>query len=223
MSMACALETMPSAAPVAGDYLMVFSAESVPYRPTRAHTFAAVVGVGAAADGSPRVVDVCSLSWLPASGVIRPFALQSEVGRNVPLDETLQDATKSGKRICLWGPYLVRPEFAQSFRDRVARVESSFRYRGACFGWPLAVCDCTRSVEEMVGHRRFIGVFGYGAASSSVVVQLFEPWLINPCQTHPWVGGLIGLDKYPLIRRSHGDYTSRWDQVRAWMRGRRAA
>jgi hypothetical protein len=220
MSMTCALTTMVSAPPVAGDYLMVFSAESVPYRPTRAHTFAAVVRVGAAADGSPRVLDVFSLSWLPASGVIRPFALRSEVGRNVPLDETLRDAMKSGRRICVWGPYLVRPEFAQSFRDRVARVESSFRYRAACFGWPLAVCDCTRSVEEMIGRRRFIGVFGYGAASSSFVVQLFDPWLINPCQTHPWVGALIGLDKYTLIRRPHGDYTSRWDRLRAWIRNR---
>ncbi len=72
----------------------------------------------------------------------------------------------------------------------------------------------------MIGRRRFIGVFGYGAASSSFVVQLFEPWLINPCQTHPWVAALIGLDNYPLIRRPHGDYTFRGDRLRAWIRGR---
>jgi hypothetical protein len=196
----------------------VFSAESVPYCPTRAHTFAAVVRVGAGADGSPRVLDVRSLSWLPASGVIDPFAFQAEVGRNVPLDETLRDAAGSGRRICVWGPYLVRPEFAESFRERVVRVESSFRYRGACFGWRPAVCDCTRSVEEMIGQRRFIGVFGYGAASSSVVVQLFEPWLIHPGKTYPWVGDLLGLGKYPLVWRPHGDYTSRWDQLREWIR-----
>jgi hypothetical protein len=209
---------MLSAPPVAGEYLMVFSAESIPYCPTRAHTFAAVVRVGTEDDGSPVVLDVCSLSWLPAGGIIHPFAFRSEVGRNVPLDETLRDATESGRRICMWGPYLVPPEFAQLFRDRVAKVESSMRYRGACLGWPLAVCDCTRSVEEMIGQRRFIGVFGYGAASSSVVVRLFEPWLIDPCQTHPWVATLIGLDNYPLIHRPHGDYTSRLDQLRAWIR-----
>ncbi len=41
-----ALAIMLAAAPPTGDYLMVFSAQSIPYRPTRAHTFAAVVQVG---------------------------------------------------------------------------------------------------------------------------------------------------------------------------------
>ena len=220
MWMACTVTMMLAAPAVADDYLVVFSAESVPYSPTQAHTFAAVVRVSAAADGPTRVLDVCSLSWLPTAGTIRAFALRSEAGRNVPLEETLQDATASHRRICLWGPYRVCPEFAQLFRDRVARVESSYRYKGACFLRPSKVCDCTRSLEEMVGQRRFIGVFGYGAASSSVVVRLFEPWLIDPCQTHPWVATLIGLDNYPLVRRVHGDYTSRREQRGAWIRRR---
>jgi hypothetical protein len=212
---------MMLATPVAAeDYLLVFSAESVPYKPTHAHTFAAVVRVSAAGDGPTRVLDVCSLSWLPTGGTVHAFAIRSEVGRNVPLEETLQDATASHQRICLWGPYRVCPEFSQLFRDRVAKVESSFRYRGACFLSTKSVCDCTRSLEEMVGQRRFIGAFGYGAASASVVVRLFEPWMIDPCQTHPWVATLIGLDKYPLVRRVHGDYTSRRDQRAAWIRSR---
>ncbi len=166
------------------------------------------------------MLNVCSLSWLPVAGAIRPFALRAEEGRNVPLDETLRDATESGRRICIWGPYLVRPEFAQSFRDRVAQVESSFRYRGACLLSPLDVCDCTRSVEEMIGRRRYIGTFGYGEASSSVVVQMFEPWLIGPSQTHPSVSTLIGLDNYEMIHRAHGDYTYSSDQRRMWIPAR---
>jgi hypothetical protein len=217
---ACTLTMMLAAPAAADDYLLMFSSESVPYSPTHAHTFAAVVRVSAAADGPARVLDVCSLSWLPVRGIVRPFSLRSEAGRNVPLEETLQEATASHRRVCLWGPYRVRPEFAQSFRDRVAQVESSFRYQGACFLSPSNVCDCTRSVEEMVGRRRYIGAFGYGAASSSFVVRLFEPWLIDPCQTHPWVATLIGLDNYPLVRRVHGDYTSRRDELGAWIRRR---
>jgi len=34
------------------DYLMIFTADSVPYRPTKAHTFAAVAKVDRQADGS---------------------------------------------------------------------------------------------------------------------------------------------------------------------------
>src|SRR5262249_60605828 len=75
---ACTLTMMLAAPAVADDYLMVFSAESVPYSPTRAHTFAAVVRVSAAADGPTRVLDICSLSWLPRAGTVRAFALRCE-------------------------------------------------------------------------------------------------------------------------------------------------
>ena len=127
----------------------------------------------------------------------------------MPLEETLRDAAASHRRICLWGPYRVRPEFAQSFRDRVARVESSFRYKGACFLSPTTVCDCTRSLEEMVGRRRLIGAFGYGAASSSVVVRLFEPWLIDPWQTD-----VFFRDRGALLRRPSPQAASRVPIVR---------
>ncbi len=210
---ACAFLLTVTTVPAEGDYLMVFSAESIPYAPTRAHTFAAVVRVGRGADGALRVVDIHSLSWLPAAGVIRPFALRGEKGRNVPLDETLRDAVAQGREICVWGPYLMRGEFADMFRDRVALVESSFRYKAASLVAPLHVADCTRSVEELVGRRRYIGVCGYGAASASYVVRQFEPWMIDPCHSHPWVATLIGLDDYPLVHRPHGDFTSRKDRL----------
>jgi hypothetical protein len=95
-------------------------------------------------------------------------------------------------------------------------VEREFRYKGGCLLSPRKVCDCARSVEEMLrGDRRFIGICGYGAAAASSVVQTFSPGLVEPHQTHAWVGTLIGLDEYPLIWRAFGDYTSRRDQMKA--------
>lgn len=204
----------------AEDYLIVFGADSVPYKAIKAHSFAAVVTVEAMPGGTPRIVELQSLSWLPAAGRVRALAIQPEVGRNVPLGETLRDYLATGCRICVWGPYLVRPELAQMFRCRVATVESSFEYKAACLLSRRGVCDCARSIEELVGERRYIGVFGYGAAAASVIVQKYSPWLIEPEHSHHWVGSLLGLDEYPLVYRPFGDYTSRLDQLKASIRKR---
>jgi hypothetical protein len=213
------LSAGPAAA--AEDYLLVFTADTTPYKVLKAHTFAAVVRVERAPGCPPRVVDLHSLSWLPLTMKIRGLTLRPETGRNVPLDETLRFYLACGGHVCLWGPYLIRPELAETFRGRVAAVESSFHYKGACVLSPLQVCDCVRSVEEMIGsRRRYIGVFGYGAAAGSVVVRKFSPWLIDPERDHPWVATLIGLDEYPLLRRPFGDYTSRLDQFESWLRRR---
>jgi hypothetical protein len=224
MRAASLVVTLLSATPVAAevhDYLIVFGADTVPYCVTKTHTFAAVVRVEERAECSPRVVEITSLSWLPATLKVRGFALRPETGRNVPLQETLRLTVARGARINVWGPYRIRPELAETFKARVATVETCFRYKAACVTSALDVCDCARSIEEMIGTpRRYMGVFGYGAAAASVIVRSFSPWMVCPEQSHPGVATLVGLDEYPLVRREYGDYTSRWDQFRAWLRRR---
>jgi hypothetical protein len=224
MGLTCLLLGLLPASPPAAeaeDYLIIFSADSIPYRATRTHTFVAVVSVERGRDCPPRVVCLRSLSWLPATGKVRGLAMRAEAGRNVPLDETLHTYLAAGRCVCMWGPYRIRPELAETFHARVATVESWFQYRAACRLSPRHVCDCARSVEEMVeARRRYIGVFGYGAAAASVIVQKLSPWMIEPEQCHPWVGTLIGLDGYPLVRRPFGDYTSWRDQLRSSIWGR---
>lgn len=212
-----AAPTQPPEAVAIEDYFMVFTADRTRYNPARAHTFAAVVRIERTASEA-RVASVASLSWLPVTMKVRPLALRPEVGRNVPLLETLQWATDNGDRINMWGPYRVQTEFADTFRARVNTVESRFQYRGACLTSPLTVCDCARSVEEMIEpRRRYIGFFGYGAAAGSYIVKKFHSYLIDPEQTHPWVGSAIGLDSYTIRARAHGDYDDRMDQLRAML------
>ncbi len=205
----------PAAA--AEDYLIVFSGDSTPYKADKTHTFAALVRIETA-PGQPRyVASLESISWLPATMKVRALAMRPEMGRNVPLDETLRVFMDAGHRVCMWGPYRVGPALAEAFRARIVTLESSFQYKAACLFSPLDVCDCARAVEEMVDpHRRYIGVFGYGAAASSFIVRKFSPWLIEPEQPHPWVASLIGLNEFPLVRRPFGDYTSRWNQLGTW-------
>jgi hypothetical protein len=203
------------------DYLLVFSGDSRPYRATGGHTFAAVVRVERAADKSTKVVDLAWISWLPATMNVRATALFPEQGRNVPLDETLQVYTDKGSRLCMWGPYRIDPELGDIFRARMHAVETTFKYKAASLTSPRDVCDCARSVEEMVeSRRRFIGLNGYGAAASSVVVQKMSPWIIEPHETHPWVASMIGLDAYPIEHRAYGDFTYRAEQRRDAQRWR---
>lgn len=199
-----------------GDYLIVFAGDSTPYQATKAHTFAALVRVETPPGGPPRVTDFHSISWLPETMKVRALALRPERGRNVPLDETLAHYLRPGSHVCVWGPYRVCPELAATFRALGAAVEGHFRYKGACLLSPRDVCDCARSVEEMARpDRRYIGVYGYGAAAASSVVRTFSPWLVEPRCAHGWVAALVGLDAYPLIWRAYGDYSDRRDQMRA--------
>jgi len=204
-----------AAAPV-DDYLIVFSSDSTPYRPTNGHTFAAVVQVAESTDGPPRIVDMASLSWLPATRKVRALAMRCEPGRNVPLHETLHSYLTGGGKVRMWGPYRIEPELAEQFRAHVAAVESSYRYKAACFLTFGRICDCTRALEVLTKtDNRFIGACGYGAAASSHCVQHLSPYLIEPGQEHAWVATLIGLDQYPLDRMRFGAYISRWEQLRS--------
>lgn len=197
------------------DYLMVFAADGAQYAPTRGHTFAAVVRVERSSGAPPRLVEMHSISWLPQTMKVRALALRPEKGHNMPLHDTLRHYICLGP-VTMWGPYCVEPEFAERFKERVATIESCFRYKAASLTSPRDVCDCARAVEEMVEpRRRFIGIYGYGAAASSVVVQKFSPWMVDPDRTYPDVATLIGLDEYPLERRAYGEFTSKADQKRA--------
>lgn len=197
------------------NYLLVFAGDAVPYRPTRAHTFAAVVQIERKPGCPPKLLHLSSLSWLPKDEKIRAFA-PPKTGRNVPLHETIQTVLKEKRIVHMWGPYHICPELADKFRARQLKVESCFLYRGACFLSRMHICDCVRSIEEMItGKRRFIGVLGYGAAGASVVVREANPWIIHPQQTHPWVATIVGLDRYPITRHAHDEFTSRWDQLKS--------
>jgi hypothetical protein len=212
--------SVPAPGPTAAaDYLIIFAGDSAPYRATKAHTFAALVRVETTPGGPARVTDLQSISWLPETMKVRALAMRPEVGRNVPLNETLEFYLRPGSHVNAWGPYLVKPEFAATFRARVATVNGHFRYKGASFLSPRDVCDCARAVEEMARpDRRFIGIFGYGAAAASSAVRTFTPSLVEPEHSHAWVAQVAGLGAYPIRWRAFGDATSSGDQMRALRR-----
>ena len=74
----------PGAARADDYYVTVFTAESVPYRPTSTHAFAGLVRVPT---GGPAEVD--AICWGPASMKIRGITLRGEDGVNMTVPATL--------------------------------------------------------------------------------------------------------------------------------------
>lgn len=211
----------PLSASPPGEYLVVMTADSVPYRPSNTHSFAALATIEQGPDGASKVAKVDGISWLPTAGKLRVTSLRPEPGRNVPFDETLAIYRANGSRLCAWGPYRVNADFAERFRAKACDMEGK-RYRAL---WSSApdVTNCTRTLLEVVDPtRRYIGPFGYGAAAGNRIVEAYRPWLVAPCETHPEVDQLLGLCDLPLERMRHGASVSRGDQMSsALSRGRR--
>src|SRR3954466_2684794 len=66
-------------------YVLVFASQSTPKRPAYAHSFATVVHTAAKCPGEEAVLEHHTISWLPATLVIRPLYFHPEPGVNLGL------------------------------------------------------------------------------------------------------------------------------------------
>src|SRR5437764_1295171 len=62
------------------------------------------------------------------------------------------------------------------------------------------VSNCIHAVGGAADGHRVLSP-GWGETASFVLLRRFSPWIVDPCQTYPWVGRALGLDGYPLIYR----------------------
>ena len=84
-------------------YLLIWSWQGFPKRPANCHTFATVVHTADSNSGQPTIVDLHTISWLPATLTIRPTALAPEPAVNLNLKECLDYARKNGERVLALG------------------------------------------------------------------------------------------------------------------------
>jgi hypothetical protein len=192
----------------AGDfyYLMVFGSQRASARPKYCHTFATFVrasGTGPGADAYH--LEAYTISWFPATYNIRVGALLPEPGRNADLYDTLRWAYATGQRVSMWGPYRIDAAlFACALRQAALLQSGAVCYQAIDSGRRTdAVSNCIHAVSSVVeGHRRHLFIPGWGETASYHVARLFEPWFLDGGCTHPWVSSRLGLDRYPLLRRS---------------------
>jgi hypothetical protein len=187
-------------------YLWIFSSQSTPKLPRYSHNWATFVRVS---DWEGRrFLESFSLSWMPATLNIRPFALRPEPGVNLDLPTTLRFVYAQGQRISLWGPYEIEAVFYQRGLGQKARLESGqVQYRAAD---PLIrdhnISDCIHAISDLDPTRPrllYPEAPFFGDAGGRRIAHSFE----RNCLTHPpredlhWVEQALGISCYPIVRR----------------------
>jgi hypothetical protein len=190
-------------------YLLVFGAQRVPNTPDYSHSFATFVRAtwNGPAPAPPRL-EAFTISWLPQTLRIRALAFAPECGQNLGLHETLRWALGTGQRVSLWGPYQIDRDLYVRALAQLRLLESGqILYKANDVGHPTdRVSNCIHAISGMTdGHRLHVIIPSWGETASYYVEQELMPWVLNPCQTHPWVASALGLGGYPIIYRRPGE------------------
>ncbi len=134
-------------------YFAVMSWESQPYDPLKTHTFATVIHMK---DGK---AEQTTLSWFPATEVVRPVQILPEKGTNLSLEKSLEFATQNKLRVSLWGPFEVSEKFYDSFKLHVGKFDRGEVAYRPCSGIAVnkdSVFDCAHAVEINLSLDRWV-------------------------------------------------------------------
>src|SRR5262245_52623636 len=190
-------------------YLLMFGSQSVPVIPSYTHTSATFVRVCWPGNGPCPVnatLEAHTISWMPANLIIRPYALLPEPGHNFDLHQTLRWCQSNRMRISLWGPYRISPELYALALEQQADLESSaVRYKAVDSGRDTGrVSNCIHAVANVItGPRARFFLPGFGETASYVVLQSFQPYILDRSTPYFWVSSAVGLDAYPIIYRDY--------------------
>jgi hypothetical protein len=201
-------------------YVTVFSAQSVPYKPTKTHTFVAAVRVPSCANGYCPPAEMTSISWLPATLKIRALALRSERGVNLSVPDTLAWVNSKGMRISVWGPYQVHPDLYHVIQNQAALLNSGLiRYKPTDTLYSSHnVANCYHAIWAPIDQTwKWAGAFTAGDAASGKTVELFSPWIVNPPATYPHMLPPEAVG-YPIVSRSYYDRPTRRAAIRSFLR-----
>jgi hypothetical protein len=167
---------------------------------------------GGAGAGKETILEHHTISWLPATLVIRPLHFRTEPGVNLGLHDTMTYALRNEERISEWGPYECRPRFFHRFL-----VQKNFLESGAV-GYQCVDnvgesartgngCACIHAITDMdpLFSRANYPLIWYGEdASANIVGRLHERGsLLQPEVPHDWLNEALGLNAYPIIRRTY--------------------
>jgi hypothetical protein len=193
-------------------FLLVFGSQSTPKRAKYTHSWATVVKViGCDGPGHP-ILEEQTISWLPVTLNVHPFSFHVEPGVNLPLHVTIEEVLRNEERVSLWGPYEVGPGLHFRFGVQKAFMDSGRVGYQAIDSIGEAArtgagCDCIHSVTDMdpLFDRNQYPLSYFGdSASLNIVRQIHtRPIIICPQADHGWLLPLLGLDKYPIVRRCY--------------------
>lgn len=186
-------------------FLFVFTSQSVPKIPKYTHTWAVMIYVQAGI-----VVDVSTISWMPADLQIKPLKFSVEPGVN----ESYQDAIRrilieSRQRISLWGPYEAHPSLYERFIERKTFLESGkLGYQCVdCVGEAAVLGNggnCVHSLRPLHGFALGDVLEQSGDAAGEFITRAFvRDGLAYPVpHESDWLMTGLGIQSLPVVRRT---------------------
>jgi hypothetical protein len=191
-------------------FFILYGGQSLPFKPKTAHTWATFVKAAPDAAGVLNM-EHFTISWLPATGEVKPWKCRAETGRNYSLDETFAIATEQKDRVSMWGPYeidatryelaVIQMRFLESGAVRYRAIDSFTRnpWVEHCVH---AVTYADPILREIVQPVLQVGEPG---TSRLAARYLRSGAFIGGAVTHDWVLEAVGADKYPVVRRHPGE------------------
>jgi len=181
-------------------FLLLFGSESQPKRAVLTHTWATVVRVPA--DGG--AIESHTISWMPKTLKIRPFAFQVEPGVNLDLPATMKLVAEDQERVTLFGPYVARPSLYRRLLIHKAFLESdAIGYQGFDLigeaGRKGNGSNCVHAVTDV---DPLYGRAGYLLAGNGVHATRYIRNLLvrrgsiesDDKSNHDWLISALGLD-----------------------------
>ncbi len=195
-------------------YVLVWASQRVLKTPAYSHSFATVVHTSQPQPGVVQVLDEHTISWLPATLDIHPFAHRPEPGVNLTLRETLGYADRLGERVSLWGPYECRPSFFTRFLVQKSFLEQSGIGYQCVDNWGEAArtgdgSDCIHALTDIdpeFGRENYPLVWFGDAGSEHLAYRLRDRGsIVDPDTEHDEVLAAMGLCGKPIRRRHFDD------------------
>jgi hypothetical protein len=185
-------------------YLWVFASQSEPKLPRYTHTWAVFARIPGGC--APRPFSAFTISWMPATLDLRPYALLPEQGVNLDLQATLRFICCQGERISVWGPYQIDACLYERAVQQKARLESGVvRYRAVDPVLRRDISDCIHAVSDIADQSRLLYIEGVicGEASGRRIAHVFwrRGLTCPPAEDLAWAEHALGMTSYPIIRR----------------------
>jgi hypothetical protein len=191
---------------------MVFGSQTTPIVPRYTHSWATVVKVNYGAEGSVTKIEPYTISWMPATLQIHPWRFRVESGVNLDLHQTIAEVLRHREHVVMWGPYELWHGGYTRFVTQKAFLETgAIGYQCIDAVGEAALkgngSDCIHAITDMdpLFDRSRYPLRYFGESASLHLVEQIQqrPVLIRPSQTHDWLLSALGLDCYPICRRTY--------------------
>ncbi len=188
-------------------YLLIFGSEDDPKHLRNAHTWAVFVrAVGEGTDQAGYQVTAHTLSWYPASKVVRLWSPCPEPGVNLTLEQTLETVLGLNENVRLWGPFQIQaPLYNRSVAVYNEVASGRAQYRAISALRDLYITDCIHvvaAVDPVFGRGHYplirIGQPASRYMARQVMMRSLEKGVDQAANDNSWLIPALGLIRYPI-------------------------